>query len=71
MKEGREKNWEGEEKKELLEHQLSEIVNSIIIHLLGPWFHLVLCLFLGLFIFQIFINRYPIREKPSFFTHFL
>ena len=36
MKEGREKNWEGEEKKELLEHQLSEIVNSIIIHLLGP-----------------------------------
>ena len=57
--------------KELLYHQLSEIVNSIIIHLLGPLFHLVLCLFLGLFIFQIFISRYSICEEPSFFTHSL
>ena len=57
--------------KELLYHQLSEIVNSIIIHLFGPWFHLVLCLFLGLFILQIFTSRYPIREEPSFSTYSL
>ena len=57
--------------KELLYHQLSKIVNSIIINLLGSWFHLVLCLFLGLFIFQIFISRYHTREEPSFFTNFL
>ena len=39
----------------------------------SPWtmIHLVLCLFLDLFIFQIFISRYPIREEPNFVTHSL
>ena len=67
-------DWEKLERrreKELLQHPLLEIVNSIIIHLLGQRFHQVLCLFLCLFIFQTFTRCYPIHEEPSFFTHSL
>ena len=46
-------------------------MNSIIIHLLGQRFPQVLYLFLCLFIVEILISRYSIRQEPCFFTHSL
>ena len=46
-------------------------MNSIIIHLLGQRFPQVLYLFLCLFIVEILISRYSIRQEPSFFTNSL
>ena len=46
-------------------------MNSIIINLLGQRFPQVLYLFLCLFIAEILISRYSIRQKPNFFTHSL
>ena len=44
-------------------------MNLIIIHLLGQRFPQVLYLFLCLFIVEILISRYSIRQEPNFFTH--
>ena len=46
-------------------------MNSIIIHLLEQQFPQVLYLFLCLFIVEILISRYFIRQEPSFFTYSL
>ena len=46
-------------------------MNSIIIHLLEQQFPQVLYLFLCLFIVEILISHYFIRQEPNFFTHFL
>ena len=68
---GDRRKLEGRREKELLYHQLSYTVNSIIIHLLRQRFPQVLYLFLYLFIPEILISRYSICQKPNFFTHSL